>query len=258
MIASVLRLAPQLKALQLVPAAASAYTRTFSTIQMPGKTQNTTDQAQHGQEKKQVAQESKSGGPNKKAVSKTPPGATRGMARRSSGQPASLASLRTGIDDIFKSFERDFFGAPFAGGGFTPFSAIAPLSSRFTDMVPQTLLAMSMDVKETPTAYVIKAEIPGCSKDNLHIEVDEHRGCVTVMTEISGDTTDEGEEESDAEDDGKFLLRERSYGKSERTVYLPDDADLDQAQEAELKDGLLVFNVPKRQEGKGKRKLNIK
>jgi hypothetical protein len=53
--------------------------------------------------------------------------------------------------------------------------------------------------------------------------------------EQKGDTTDEGEETSDDETGERFLMRERAWGRAQRTIQLPDDAEIDKAKDSELK-----------------------
>lgn len=188
------------------------------------------------------------------ALSKVPPGAT--SLTNKIPVTHQLQEIRRGFDDMLKSLEEDFFGSPF--GGISPFS---PSISRLGRALPAAMMATSsmaapaltLDIQETPTDYIVKAEIPGVTKENLHVEVDDARNAITVIAEQSGETDEEcGEGES------KWLLRERTYGKSQRTIYLPDDADLDTAQEAELNHGVLHFKVPKREDKVSKRKLTVK
>ena len=42
--------------------------------------------------------------------------------------------------------------------------------------------AFKVDVKETPTAYVLHAELPGVKKEDLHITVDASK--VTISGEV--------------------------------------------------------------------------
>jgi len=115
---------------------------------------------------------------------------------------------------------------------------------------------MSMDVRATDSAYNITVELPGLDKKDLRIEVDDERNALTLTAtheEKSADTSSEEEEEETG-----YLLRERSYGRVTRSVFLPDDADMKKIQEAELKNGVLHVVVPKKEEAQTTRPLEIK
>jgi len=117
---------------------------------------------------------------------------------------------------------------------------------------------MNLDVKQTDDAYIIHVEMPGVDKDNLHVEVDDSMHAITITSEVKGDTTEEGEETSEDETGERFLMRERAWGRATRTIQLPDDAEIDKAQDPQLKDGVLTLTVPKREGQAPKRKLQIK
>eukprot|EP00953_Heterococcus_sp_UTEX-ZZ885_P007383 4474-Heterococcus_DN1.PRE.7 len=43
---------------------------------------------------------------------------------------------------------------------------------------------MDLDVKQTDNAYIIRVEIPGVDKDNLHVEIDDSMHAVTITSEV--------------------------------------------------------------------------
>ena len=117
------------------------------------------------------------------------------------------------------------FGRPFAG-----------LQENLTgfDWTP------SIDVSETPTSYLVKAELPGVKKDDVHVEFDD--GVLTV----------EGERRQEKEEKGKrFHKVERAYGKFVRRFALPTEVDGVHAK-AEFKDGVLQVHLPKTATAKAK------
>ena len=96
----------------------------------------------------------------------------------------------------------------------------------------------SVDVFESEDALVINAELPGLSKDDIDVNIDE------------GKLTLSGERKSDSEvKEDKFYRRERTYGKFVRTFALPADIDPDKIS-AEFKDGVLKIEIPKPEEKK--------
>ena len=93
--------------------------------------------------------------------------------------------------------------------------------------------APAADVSETDGEYLIKAELPEVSKDDLNITVQEG-----VLT-LAGERKQEKREENE-----KLHRVERFHGTFSRRFTLPDDAD-EQAIRAESKEGVLVIHIPK-------------
>jgi len=91
---------------------------------------------------------------------------------------------------------------------------------------------ISLDVVETPDAYIVKAEVPGVSKDQIEVNVEERN--VTIKTEYR----------DEAESNGKPLWRERTFGKAVRSIRLPEAVDANNAQ-AKHVDGVLQLTLPK-------------
>ena len=92
-----------------------------------------------------------------------------------------------------------------------------------------------VDVKETPDAYVVHAELPGVKKDAVRIDVEANE--VAIATESpAAPEPKEGE---------KWLHVERYAGRSERRFALPAELDAARA-EAKLVDGILQLTLPKK------------
>jgi HSP20 family protein len=89
------------------------------------------------------------------------------------------------------------------------------------------------NISETDTDYLIKAELPEVSKDDVKVTVDEN-----VIT-ISGERRKEAEHE-----DEKVHRVESFYGHFSRSFRLPEDADIGAIQ-AESRNGVLKVRVPK-------------
>ena len=103
-----------------------------------------------------------------------------------------------------------------------------------------------VDVYQTEDEVVIKAEIPGVSREDLSLYVDDR------SVRISGETR---REEKYSEND--TYRSERYYGSFTRTVPLPAEVMPDEAR-AEYKDGILTVTVPKSEPSKSKgRKIDI-
>lgn len=97
------------------------------------------------------------------------------------------------------------------------------------DIVRQPLVDLADNGKE----YVVKAELPGVSKEDLNIEVSDN------SIEISAESKEEKKEEKKG-----YIRRERRYASFYRSVPLPEDVLPDKAS-AELKEGVLTVTLPK-------------
>jgi HSP20 family protein len=96
----------------------------------------------------------------------------------------------------------------------------------------------AFEVKETPEAFVLKADIPGVAQADLDIAV--HNNALTV----SGTRHAEERKEGDS-----FALYERQYGSFSRSFALPDTADGERI-EAKLDSGVLTLTIWKKAEAK--------
>jgi HSP20 family protein len=92
-----------------------------------------------------------------------------------------------------------------------------------------------VDVKESDAGYVVQAEVPGVSKDEIQVSIDG--GVVTLRAEIK---------QQDSQSSGEKVLRsERYYGAVARSFQLP--AEIDQAQaKAKYDNGVLTLTLPKK------------
>ena len=97
----------------------------------------------------------------------------------------------------------------------------------------------AVDIEETADEFVIKAELPGFSEDDVKISIDKH------VLHISGEIN-ENEKEKDGR---KFLIRERRHESFERSFSLPDGID-ESAISAEFRNGILTVTMPKTPEEK--------
>ena len=99
----------------------------------------------------------------------------------------------------------------------------------------------AVDIHETEDGFVIKAELPGVSKDDVSIDV--HQNTLTLR----GQRKHEAEVKQD-----KYHRVERAYGSFQRSFVLPTVVDQDKVQ-ATYKDGVLELHLPKSEAAKPKR-----
>lgn len=105
-----------------------------------------------------------------------------------------------------------------------------------------------VDLVDKGGEFVVTAEVPGVSKENVDIEV--HEEGVELRAQVASETKKE---------DGGYYYRERTSNSWYRRLPFPDAVIPDKA-EAELKDGLLTLRVPKAQptEANKARKVPVK
>jgi HSP20 family protein len=91
----------------------------------------------------------------------------------------------------------------------------------------------TVDISETESGYLIKAEIPEVKKEDVKVNIQDG------MLTISGERHQEKEEKNK-----RYHRLERVYGSFSRSFRMPDDAD-ENTVNAEFKDGMLNVTLPK-------------
>ena len=115
----------------------------------------------------------------------------------------------------------------------------------FRGFLPETSLARgtwepAVDIGETNNAYLITADLPGLTKDEIKINYQD--GVLTIH----------GEKQQEKEEKNKNYHRiERSYGVFERSFRLPSRIAADKI-DAKYKDGVLTLTLPKTEEARPK------
>ena len=99
----------------------------------------------------------------------------------------------------------------------------------------EVLPRMKVDVAEKNGAYVVKGELPGVRKEDIHVSVDGAQ--VTLEAEVKQEKSTEEE---------RVLHTERTYGKVSRAFTLPQEIDESKVQ-ARFQDGVLELTLPKKQ-----------
>jgi len=94
----------------------------------------------------------------------------------------------------------------------------------------------SVDIKETKDDFVLMAEVPGMSKDDIKINISENT------------LTIKGEKK---EDDHNYHRVERRYGTFQRSFTLPTQIQGNKVKAA-YRDGVLTITMPKKEEVKPK------
>jgi HSP20 family protein len=150
--------------------------------------------------------------------------------------------IRRENNDVARPTSSDYRWDPFrmmdALFRWDPFRSDTSLFAPGSDFSPR------FDVKETKSAYVIKADLPGMKEDDLNVSVTGHQ--LTISGRREHESRDEGDQ---------YFTVERSAGSFARTFSLPDVVD-SEAVRADLKNGVLTLEIPKRPEAQP-RKVNI-
>ncbi len=99
-------------------------------------------------------------------------------------------------------------------------------------------LVPRIDVKETETAFQVKADLPGMKKEDIELTLQDG------VLSISATRDDEHKEEAD----GELLHRERIFGRYVRNISLGNRID-ENSVHASFEDGVLEVTVPKLESG---------
>lgn len=94
-------------------------------------------------------------------------------------------------------------------------------------------LSMPVEITEKEKEYDIRAELPGVKKEDLDIDIDKNY--ITIKAK---------KEEEKNEDTNAYKKSEFRYGEFSRSVYLPQDVDVDKT-EAKMEHGVLKITAPK-------------
>jgi HSP20 family protein len=119
------------------------------------------------------------------------------------------------------------------GYGLTPRALLAdPFVTQFfsDSRVPAPRIAL--DVEETTEAFLVRADLPGIAKDQIHVEINDD------VLDISVDFKPVATAEA------KVLRTERARGEAKRSIRLPANVDASKA-DAKHVDGVLTLTLPK-------------
>ena len=117
-----------------------------------------------------------------------------------------------------------------------------PLSTFLTpDFLAPTfsIWAPPVEISETDTEFMLKAELPGMMKKDINI--DYEKGVLT----ISGEKFEEKKEG----DNRRYHLVERNFGSFERSFTFPEFIEFEKIT-AEFNDGILMIHLPKTEDSR--------
>ncbi|MEF3191189.1 MAG: Hsp20/alpha crystallin family protein [Campylobacterales bacterium] len=135
---------------------------------------------------------------------------------------------------------------------FDPFRELRALEKRILSAFPTisdengpsnvSSFTPAVNTREGEYAYHIEVDLPGVSKEDIHVEVKD--GLLTISGErrMKNEVTEKD-----------YYKVESFYGKFQRSFTLPDNADVENIT-ASSKDGVLEVVIPKIQEAKSETK----
>ncbi len=136
-----------------------------------------------------------------------------------------------------------------------PWTGFGTLQDRINGMFEQTIRrfypegeevverrswAPEVDIHETEDSFVVKADLPGISKEDIQIDLKD-----STLT-LKGEKKFEDKISKD-----NYIRVERSYGTFVRSFMLPKNVDAEKIK-AKYKDGVLELTLPKKEEVKPK------
>lgn len=149
---------------------------------------------------------------------------------RNIAAPDSIASLQYDINRAFSDFWR-----------MIDVAMPMPFRAEIGDA------EMHVDVINGDKKVTVRAELPGMEEEDIDVNVT--KDSLTIRGEKKMDR--------DVEENG-YILRERTFGRIERTVMLPDGVDPD-ATTATFKSGVLTVTIPKTAEAQaGVKHISVK
>ncbi|MFW5768432.1 MAG: Hsp20/alpha crystallin family protein [Spirochaetota bacterium] len=125
------------------------------------------------------------------------------------------------------------------------------MRTAFRSMVPDFPewfgLTPAVDVKKEEDKYLVQADMPGLTAEDIDINVKDNSLVISSKKEEKKEESDEG-----------YLLKERRSSSFRRAFELPGDADKDKI-EAKFDNGLLTLHIPRTGEEKaGSKKIEVK
>lgn len=102
-----------------------------------------------------------------------------------------------------------------------------------------SLMTPQLDISETDEAYKLSVDLPGVESKDIELSADEES--LTIRAEKQRENTGSDDEGT------RFHRVERSFGRFERMLTLPADADTDNIS-ARYTNGVLEVSVPRRKD----------
>src|SRR5205085_3066429 len=103
-------------------------------------------------------------------------------------------------------------------------------------------MAIKMDVKETGDGYVVHAEVPGVTKEDIHVTIEGNQVTITAETR----------RETEQKEGERVLRSERFFGSLYRSFTLPVELD-ETASAAKYENGVLELQLARKAQAAGRK-----
>jgi HSP20 family protein len=127
-----------------------------------------------------------------------------------------------------------------------PYNSFWSLDPLMTDSAFGGLLTPNIDVSETNKEIRIKADVPGYKPEDISVEMDEN--ILTIRGKV---------EEAKEEKDEEYIRQERSFGEFQRSLAVPQYADMEKI-DCECKNGVLEIIIPKKESRSKAKRIDVK
>ena len=142
-----------------------------------------------------------------------------------------FTQMRDEMDRLFDRFEYDWPRLP----------------SLFRGSMREAMMVPEVDVRENANSITVEAELPGLEEKDVTVTL------ANGILAIKGEKKREREEKEE-----NYYLTERSFGRFERSLRLPDTIDTNKI-EARFDKGVLKVTAAKKPEAvKAERKIEVK
>ncbi len=127
----------------------------------------------------------------------------------------------------------------------------------FKDQSSSVWNSPAMNVMDDEKKYVVELAVPGLSKENLNVRIDQEENLVIKMAKKMPDADENTEQEKKAQHFGEHYLR-RDFApiNFERKFLLPSDVDKDHIT-AKIDNGILTLVLPKKVEENSQRQIEV-
>lgn len=124
---------------------------------------------------------------------------------------------------------------------------LVPVAPKYRANMEKMVMSPSCDVTESKTAYSMKFDLPGLTKDQIKIDLHEN------TLSVSGERREEKKEE---DKERKQHISELYYGSFSRSFTFPESIDAERS-DAKFENGVLTITIPKK-EGSLRRQISVK
>ena len=119
---------------------------------------------------------------------------------------------------------------------YNPFKELEDMERNFWNF--GGLMEFNTDIKDEGKEYLLEADLPGFSKEDIHVDVEDNYLTIRAAR---------GSETEETDDKNHYVRRERSYGSYQRSF---DVSNIKQeAITVQYKDGVLKVHLPKKEGG---------